>query len=322
MECHMAGRIRTLKPETNEDEIAASLSHIAWRMWVATKLLADDYGTFRASPNYLLGQIFWAIPTSREEIQRAIRELATCKIGGSSRTERPDHAFLSREGQELAQNGLWLLYRVRNQPYGWITGWFRHQRVDKPGKPRCPGPEKAESFDSYGAPEQTRELFANDSRETQKFFAPDLRPPTSDHDHDHDHDRGSDAAVTSVKPVCLNASNKSSWQSGDQIRSTLDLEQAVSVWGFGVQLSSKNRAVCNRIVAAGPIAWHEVETALGVLSRENPSKPVGFFLSVIEGKRRDAELELAKNSPKPRSEFDPETEAAIAKMKGSTDGQS
>lgn len=139
----MAGRIRSIKPELLEDDKTANLSHEGWRCFVSLLLLADDYGNFRAHPALLEGAIFWGCPSS-QGIGRLIRE--------------------------LGEVGLITVYSVRDQTYGHINGWARHQRVDKPGKPRCPGPKDAEKVLNY-----------EDSRMLREPFAPDLRPPTSDH---------------------------------------------------------------------------------------------------------------------------------------------
>ena len=54
----MAGRIRSIKPELLEDEKAAALSDAAWRLFVSSWLLADDYGCFRAGPRYLAALVW------------------------------------------------------------------------------------------------------------------------------------------------------------------------------------------------------------------------------------------------------------------------
>ena len=54
----MAGRIRTIKPELLEDEVASSLSDSAWRLFVSSWLLADDHGNFRAGRRYLAASVW------------------------------------------------------------------------------------------------------------------------------------------------------------------------------------------------------------------------------------------------------------------------
>lgn len=140
----MAGRIRSIKPELLEDDKTANLSHEGWRCFVSLLLLADDYGNFRAHPSLLEGAIFWGCP-SAQGIGRLLRE--------------------------LGEVGLVTVYSVRDQTYGHINGWARHQRVDKPGKPRCPGPKEATNVLEYA-----------NSGIVPESFRMDLRSPISDQD--------------------------------------------------------------------------------------------------------------------------------------------
>lgn len=159
----MAGRIRTIKPELLEDERTAGLSDSAWRVFVSLIVLADDYGNFRANADLLDGVIFWA---------------------------RRDLRNSSGAIRELFATGLLSLYSVRGQSYGHLRGWKGNQRVDKPGKPRCPSLQDADAVEVFGIPESlandsgtTREPLANDSRLTS-----DLRPPTTTTDPEEDRD--------------------------------------------------------------------------------------------------------------------------------------
>lgn len=106
-------RIRTIKPELLTDEKTSGLSDKAWRLFVSCILMADDYGNFRATDSFLHSQAFFNTGTTREEVANVRGELA----------------------------GLSLLefYEVKGQTYGHVAGWSKHQRVDKPGKPICPG---------------------------------------------------------------------------------------------------------------------------------------------------------------------------------------
>ncbi len=111
----MAGRIRSIKPEILEDEIASGLSDAAWRLWVSSWLLADDYGRFRAGARYLAAQVW------QDSAKRDVAEAALI---------------------ELAHSGLLRLYAIENQRYGEIKpdGWRRHQRIERRGQPRVPVP--------------------------------------------------------------------------------------------------------------------------------------------------------------------------------------
>jgi hypothetical protein len=48
----------------------------------------------------------------------------------------------------LSERGLIQRYRAENKPYLYITNWTSHQRIDKPGKQRFPGPDQADSFEA------------------------------------------------------------------------------------------------------------------------------------------------------------------------------
>lgn len=107
----MSGRIRTIKPEILEDVVTAGLSDAAFRAFVAIITLSDDHGYFRAEPSLLAAQIWWkATPTA------------------------PIESVMS----ELSSLIEW--YVVKDQRYGYIRNWSKHQKVQKPGKQRIPPP--------------------------------------------------------------------------------------------------------------------------------------------------------------------------------------
>jgi hypothetical protein len=135
----VAGRIRTIKPEILDDEKAAGLSDAAWRLWVSSWLLADDYGRLRANTHYLKGSIFWHERHRNKKIDLLVRE--------------------------LEKAGLLTRYSNGGQKYALVPKWDRHQKVQHPGKPRCPEP------------------LVKVSGKSHEGLAPD-----HDHDHDHDHD--------------------------------------------------------------------------------------------------------------------------------------
>ena len=160
----MAGRIRTLKPEILEDEKTGALSHEAWRMFVSMILLADDYGNLRGNPRYLEGQVFWA----RECVE------------GASRIIR-----------ELLESGLVEAYELNGQEYLHLPGWAKHQRVDKPGKPRVPKPTEPgvtrRNVGDTTVSRESRESVASQARaggerpENPSASRAYAGPPTSDH---------------------------------------------------------------------------------------------------------------------------------------------
>lgn len=109
----MAGRIRTIKPEWLEDEKIAFASSDARVLSVALLLLADDHGRGRGHAGWVAAQVF---PGQDKTV-------ASVALG------------------ELEAAGFIYLYTVRQQTYFEIVNWQRHQRVDKPGRPRVPAPD-------------------------------------------------------------------------------------------------------------------------------------------------------------------------------------
>jgi hypothetical protein len=108
----MAGRIRTIKPELLDDAKTAKLTDRQWRLFVSLLLLADDYGNMHGDVRRIDAAVFWGSSGDSAEL------------------------LLS----ELKGVGLIQQYEVGGQAYIHLTGWTKHQKVDKPGKPRVPGP--------------------------------------------------------------------------------------------------------------------------------------------------------------------------------------
>lgn len=107
----MARRIRSIKPEVLEDEKMANLSDAAWRLFVASWVLADDEGRFRAGGRYLAAQVWH--DTSKVDAAEAARS-------------------------ELVQRGRIVVYEVGDETYAEIPTWNRHQRIDNGSKSRLP----------------------------------------------------------------------------------------------------------------------------------------------------------------------------------------
>jgi hypothetical protein len=158
----VAGRIRSIKPEILDDEKTAALSHLSWRLFVSLWLIADDYGNLRGDAGYIQGQALWASNETRDTVAAALDALAA-------------ELLIAR-------------YTVRGQSYYHICGWDKHQKVDKPGKPRMPGPDESDTPSSQQVT-AARETFAESSRESLESLATDLRPPTSDLDTDRESPR-------------------------------------------------------------------------------------------------------------------------------------
>lgn len=133
----MANRIRTIKPEILEDEKTAFLSHLEYRLFTGAWIVADDYGNLRGDPDYIRCQIVWASKETRDTVAEALAEL---------------------ERAELVRR-----YTVRGQTYYHILNFHKHQRIDKPGKPKCPGPDQDDGSGS-AADNRSRNDSSNDSR--------------------------------------------------------------------------------------------------------------------------------------------------------------
>lgn len=170
----MSRKYRTIKPEVIlEDERAADLSDAAWRLWVAVRTLADDWGTFRAGTKYLAAQVWQDTGRAR-------------KVDGYLR--------------ELADAGKIVRFSADGQPFGSIAGWDAEQRVDnRSQRTRLPSP-----------PEQSRDVepdSAADSPKSPRFSrsrgdlpevaararARAIRPPEGDTDTDSDPEGEGDA---------------------------------------------------------------------------------------------------------------------------------
>jgi hypothetical protein len=174
-----------------EDEATSSLTDTAWRLFGSLILLADDYGNLRGSPSWISGQVFWA----------------------ASKTVDVEH-YLS----ELVRKKLIVRYVVRDQAYIAIRSWNKHQRIDKPGKPRVPGQEEA-----------SQDFPANDSRESrEEILAPRQRlatdmevdldlDPEGEEDHDHDPEGEGPTPLAEARSLAVRPPDKPDPQA-DQIR--------------------------------------------------------------------------------------------------------
>lgn len=169
---HVAGRIRTLKPEWLENERLASVSDAARLLSVALIVLADDHGRGRGSVPFIAAQVWTYAEDARERAESALRELESI-------------SYIRR-------------YSVDGQAYYELPGWERHQKVDKPGKPRVPDPSLATASP----------LFAN-VRET---LAPD-----HDHYHDLDHDPPATPEPSREEPARDDPVRKTQDPSGERL---------------------------------------------------------------------------------------------------------
>jgi hypothetical protein len=121
-------RIRSIKPEFWEDRrLAAQLTRDQRLFYVGLWNQADDEGRFLAHPRRLLGAIF--------PYEEDLPETFACET-------------LSL----LSSTGRLVLYVVEGEPYGQLTKFKDHQRINRPTPSRIPpAPVRARSRKAHGA---------------------------------------------------------------------------------------------------------------------------------------------------------------------------
>jgi hypothetical protein len=170
----MAGRIRTIKPEFIEDEKLGSMTPVARLLFACSWILADDYGNFRANPKWVHSQVFCYDETT------SVSAVTTALV-------------------TLRDAAMFTEYTVRGQIYYHINNWTKHQKVDKPGKPHCPGPE--ESTDACGIDSSVpRDNLAK----VPDTLAPDLRPTTHDQEKKETTEPNQETPAKKPKPDMAN----------------------------------------------------------------------------------------------------------------------
>lgn len=121
----MRPRIRSLKPETWEDEKVGSVSRDARLLFVGLITMADDDGRFRYLPSAICGHVFPYDEDAPRKLGKWMKELETA--------------------------GLILLYAVEKVTYGWLPGWG-HQRINKKRDSDLPAPPPpVELPENYGS---------------------------------------------------------------------------------------------------------------------------------------------------------------------------
>ena len=106
-------RIRTIKPEFPQSESMGRVSRDARLLFVMLWTICDDHGRTRAHSRMLASLLF---PYDED-----------AGVGIKS--------WLS----ELANEGCIELYEVDGSQYLQVSGWTKHQKIDKPSKPQFPG---------------------------------------------------------------------------------------------------------------------------------------------------------------------------------------
>ncbi len=99
-------RIRTIKPEFWTSDQVVECSVLARLLFIGMWTHADDGGVLPANPRRLKMQVFPGDAVTPEEIRDLVEELV---------------------GEDLV-----VQYRVEDRWFWQITGWRRHQRIDRP----------------------------------------------------------------------------------------------------------------------------------------------------------------------------------------------
>tara|TARA_Y100000034_G_scaffold64476_1_gene78000 strand:- start:1628 stop:2740 length:1113 start_codon:yes stop_codon:yes gene_type:complete len=108
-------RIRTIKPEFWQDETIGDLSPNARLLFLASLNLADDEGLLKWNAAFLRAQVFM------------YDDLTIGDMGGLM--------------QELQDSGIVLTYKdAKQQVYGWVINFRKHQKIDRPQKAKHPLP--------------------------------------------------------------------------------------------------------------------------------------------------------------------------------------
>lgn len=106
-------RIRTLKPEMWADEKIGQLSRDARLLFVGLITMADDEGRLRALPAAIIGHVF-------------------------PYDDDVTNAKLAKWMRELEQSGLIVTYEASARPYAALTGWSKHQKVNRSNPSELP----------------------------------------------------------------------------------------------------------------------------------------------------------------------------------------
>ena len=131
-------RIRTTKPEFWRSRDITSLPIADRFLFIGLWSYVDDNGVGRDELAAIIGDLF------AEDMLRDSRETV---------------ARVSEGLSHLSEKGLICRYSVEGKPFLFVTNWEKHQRIDKPAKPRFPRPD--------GESEVDPSPFATDSRHSR-----------------------------------------------------------------------------------------------------------------------------------------------------------
>jgi hypothetical protein len=126
-------RIRAIKPEFWSSEDVAALDWPTRLLFVGLWSYVDDNGVGRDVERLIVADLFPLEPDPRETLATVSRGLRT-----------------------LFERGQIIRYEVDGRPYLYVAAWNRHQKIDRPNKPRYPLPTSTNA--------NTRETLARHSR--------------------------------------------------------------------------------------------------------------------------------------------------------------
>lgn len=129
-------RIRTIKPEFCTSEQLVECSTSARLLFVLMWMFCDDRGVHPAKARQLKMECFPGDPFTVEDVEGWIEELLTVGL---------IEEFLATSDEESDAE---VTQDVR---YWHVTGWDRHQRIDRPAKPKHPEPQRGLVEDSSRA---------------------------------------------------------------------------------------------------------------------------------------------------------------------------
>jgi hypothetical protein len=113
-------RIRSIKPEFYRSPDITDLAVEDRLLFIGLWSYVDDNGVGRDVESDIIGDLFSMdmFRDSRETVARVSRGLSN-----------------------LSERGLIVRYTVDDRPFLFVAAWERHQRIDKPAKPRYPRPD-------------------------------------------------------------------------------------------------------------------------------------------------------------------------------------
>jgi hypothetical protein len=125
-------RIRTIKPEFPQSQSMGNVSRDARLLFVSLFTLADDHGRTRAGTRMLASLLY---------------PYDDGQPGHVTTTSGDIEAWLI----ELEREDCICRYAIGGAEYLEITHWREHQKIDRPSKPKIPGPDEGSRISREGA---------------------------------------------------------------------------------------------------------------------------------------------------------------------------